>query len=124
VLETEVKDQKTMPYLFSYGTLQQDSVQANMFGRLLEGKPDNLIGFIIANLKIQDEEESRQVGREFYPIAKYTGSFNNRIPGTVFEVTEEELIQTDRYEGDQYQRISTILESGRSAWVYVEARAN
>ena len=124
MLETEVKDQKTMPYLFSYGTLQQDSVQANMFGRLLEGKPDNLIGFIIANLKIQDEEESRQVGREFYPIAKYTGSFNNRIPGTVFEVTEEELIQTDRYEGDQYQRISTILESGRSAWVYVEARAN
>ena len=124
MLETEVKDQKTMPYLFSYGTLQQDSVQANMFGRLLEGKPDNLIGFIIANLKIQDEEESRQVGREFYPIAKYTGSFNNRIPGTVFEVMEEELIQTDRYEGDQYQRISTILESGRSAWVYVEARAN
>jgi len=113
-----------MPYLFSYGTLQQDSVQANIFGRLLEGKPDNLIGFIIANLKIQDEEESRQVGREFYPIAKYTGLFNNRIPGTVFEVTEEALNQADRYEGDQYQRILTILESGRSAWVYVEAREN
>jgi gamma-glutamylcyclotransferase (GGCT)/AIG2-like uncharacterized protein YtfP len=113
-----------MPYLFSYGTLQQDSVQANIFGRLLEGKPDNLIGFIIANLKIQDEEESRRVGKEFYPIAKYTGSFNNRIPGTVFEVTEEALNQADRYEGDQYKRILTILESGRSAWVYVEATAN
>lgn len=111
-----------MPYLFSYGTLQQESVQINTFRRLLEGKPDNLIGFIIANLKIQDEEESRQVGREFYPIAKYTGSFNDRIPGMVFEVTEKALNRADRYEGEQYQRILTVLESGRRAWVYVEVR--
>jgi hypothetical protein len=39
----------------------------------------------------------------------------------VFEVKEEELNWADRYEGDQYQRILAILESGRSAWVYVEA---
>jgi gamma-glutamylcyclotransferase (GGCT)/AIG2-like uncharacterized protein YtfP len=110
-----------MPYLFSYGTLQQYSVQICTFGRLLEGRPDGLIGFILANLKIQGEEEMGEVGREFYPIAKYTGSFKNRIPGMVFEVKEEELNWADRYEGDQYQRILAILESGRSAWVYVEA---
>ena len=124
MIEINLKHQKTMPCLFSHGTLQQCSVQTSTFGRLLEGKPNNLIGFIIATLKIQDEEEAKEIGREFYPIAKYTGSFNNRIPGTLFEVKEEELIQADHYEGNQYQRILAILESGHSAWVYVEAKAN
>ena len=113
-----------MPYLFSYGTLQQKSVQINTFGRLLEGSPDNLVGFIVDNLKIQDEEETRQIRREFYPIAKYTGSFHKRIPGTIYEAKEEDFNRTDHYEGDQYERILTILESGRRAWVYVEAKAN
>ena len=112
-----------MLYLFSYGTLQQHSVQKSTFGRLLEGKPDNLIGFILANLKIQDEEEIRQRGKEFYPIAKYTGSFHNRIPGAVFEIREEDLNHADHYEGDDYQRMLVTLESGKSAWVYVEAKA-
>ena len=113
-----------MPYLFSYGTLQQKSVQINTFGRLLEGSLDKLVGFIVANLKIQDEEETRQIRREFYPIAKYTGSFHKRIPGTIYEAKEEDFNRTDHYEGDQYERIQTILESGRRAWVYVEAKAN
>ena len=110
-----------MPYLFSYGTLQQESVQIRTFGRLLEGRPDNLIGFIIAKQQIQDEEVIKQSGKEFHPIAKHTGSLHNRIPGTVFDVSEEELISADCYEVDSYQRILTILESGKSAWVYVEA---
>ena len=100
-----------MPYLFSYGTLQQVSVQASTFGRLLEGSADNLIGFIVAELKILDVAV----------IAKFTGLRQNRVPGTVFEVSEEELNQADRYEVDSYRRILATLESGKSAWVYVEA---
>jgi hypothetical protein len=118
-LEKKVKNQKTMPYLFSYGTLQQESVQISIFSRLLEGSPENLIGFIIAKLQIQDKEVIRQSEKEFHPIAKQTGSFHNRIPGKVFAVSEEELISADCYEVDSYQRILTTLESGKSAWVYV-----
>ena len=55
---------------------------------------------------------------------KYTGSFHKRIPGTIYEAKEEDFNRTDHYEGDQYERIQTILESGRRAWVYVEAKAN
>lgn len=31
-------------YLFSYGTLQRDEVQLELFGRLLTGKKDPLVG--------------------------------------------------------------------------------
>ena len=110
-----------MPYLCSYGTLQQASVQASTFGRLLEGSADNLIGFIVAELKILDVAVIAKSGKNFHPIAKFTGLRQNRVPGTVFEVSEEELNQADRYEVDSYRRILATLESGKSAWVYVEA---
>ena len=110
-----------MPCLFSYGTLQQVSVQTSTFGRLLEGSADNLIGFIIAELKILDEDVIAKSGKDLHPIAKFTGLRHNRIPGTVFELSEEELNHADRYEVDSYRRILATLESGKSAWVYVEA---
>jgi len=34
-----------MPLLFSYGTLQQESVQRSTFGRLLDGPKDELPRF-------------------------------------------------------------------------------
>lgn len=42
-----------------------------------------------------------------------------RVAGIVFEVTDEELAQSDAYEPAGYTRISTVLASGRVAWVYV-----
>jgi hypothetical protein len=37
----------------------------------------------------------------------------------VFDLTEEELTATDAYEVDVYARVEAVLESGRSAWIYV-----
>lgn len=110
-----------MPLLFAYCTLQQNQVQFSTFGRLLPGAPDELVGFIIAEVKIDSKSVVASSGKEFHPIAKYTGSLKNRIPGTVFEITESELQQSDQYEVDNYQRIQTTLASGKNAWVYVEA---
>ena len=112
-----------MPNLFSYGTLQQPSVQLSTFGRLLEGRADSLVGYIIAEVRIVDEDVIAKSGRNFHPIAKFTGLRQNRIPGTVYAVSKEELNHADRYEVASYQRILTILESGKSSWVYVEAMA-
>jgi len=110
-----------MPYLLSYGTLQQDGVQLSTFGKRLTGSPDNLAGYIIAEVQIKDSEIVATSGNEYHPIARKTGAFNHRIPGTVFEVTDEELRQSDRYEVEAYKRVETVLTSGKSAWVYVEA---
>ena len=110
-----------MPLLFSYGTLQQEGVQLSTFGRRLEGTPDNLVGFTIAILKIENPEVISKSGKEYHPIAKMTDSTHNRIPGSVFEITDDELRLSDQYEVDVYKRVKTTLESGKVAWVYVEA---
>ena len=109
-----------MPFLFSYGTLQQEEVQLSTFGRKLTGAPDSLVGFIIAEVKIENSEVIATSGKEFHPIARQTGAVNHRVPGTVFEITEEELQHSDAYEVDAYKRVETVLASGKSAWVYVE----
>jgi len=110
-----------MPLLFSYGTLQQEEVQLSTFGRKLPGATDSLVGFVITEVRINDPEVVATSGKEFHPIARNTGAFNHRVPGTVFEVTDEELIHSDAYEVDAYKRVETVLASGKSAWVYVEA---
>lgn len=43
----------TMPLLFSYGTLQQENVQMAVFGRLLHGQKDELVGFEQALIRIE-----------------------------------------------------------------------
>ncbi|MFZ9754248.1 MAG: gamma-glutamylcyclotransferase family protein [Cyanobium sp.] len=110
-----------MPYLFSYGTLQQKDVQRSTFGRELAGAPDSLVGYVIAQVRIVNPDVVKTSGKDSHPIARQTGAFNHRIPGTVFELTEEELHRADRYEVDAYRRVETVLASGKSAWVYVEA---
>ena len=56
------------------------------------------------------------------PIVKFAGRPESRLSGTVFEVSDAELESADRYEVSAYQRVSTVLASGKQAWVYVDAR--
>lgn len=106
-------------HLFSYGTLQSEKVQLETYGRLLKGEKDTLQGYKIDSLQITDTEVLKKSGKEFHPIAIKTSNPNDVIEGTVFEVTEEELIETDKYEVNDYQRVSETLLSGKQAWVYV-----
>ena len=42
----------------------------------------------------------------------------------MFEITDDELAATDRYEqAAAYTRIAATLASGAKAWVYVDARS-
>jgi hypothetical protein len=106
--------------LFSYGTLQLPAVQRANFGRLLDGAPDVLIGYVLDKLEITDEEVIAESGERFHWIAVKTGDANDRVPGVVFLVTPEELAAADVYEADQYARIDVALESGARAWLYVK----
>lgn len=107
-----------MPLLFSYGTLQQEPVQLSTFGRLLHGEPDELIGFEQSLFLIEDPDFVATSGKAYHAIVKYTGRSENRVSGTVFEVTESELARSDAYEPDGYARVTAQLASGREAWVY------
>jgi gamma-glutamyl AIG2-like cyclotransferase len=110
-----------MPLLFSYGTLQQEAVQMSTFGRRLDGEADELIGFEQSLLKIEDPEFVATSGKSHHAIVRFNGRADSRVPGTVFEVSDHELVSADEYEPAGYQRVSTVLASGKRAWVYAAA---
>lgn len=43
--------------LFTYGTLQHDDVQENLFGRALDGTPEKLIGYVVKKFKSKKNSE-------------------------------------------------------------------
>ena len=109
-----------MPRLFSYGTLQQPSVQMAMFGRLLKGAPDALPGWKREMMEITDADVFALSGERCHPIL-VPGQPSDEVAGMVFEITDDELAAADRYEVADYKRIAARLKSGTEAWVYVRA---
>ena len=106
--------------LFSYGTLQLESVQLNIFGRILEGENDVLAGYKITFVKIEDEAVVAASGMTHYNNLTYTGNPSDEINGKVLKLTETELQQADEYEADaDYKRIRVDLQSGKTAWVFL-----
>ena len=108
-----------MPLLFSYGTLQQQSVQQSTFGRLLTGRSDALVGYSQSLVRIEAAAVLAASGLSHHPIVRFSGDTDDRVAGTVFEVSDAELAQADAYEVSDYQRVLAPLASGTQAWVYV-----
>jgi gamma-glutamylcyclotransferase (GGCT)/AIG2-like uncharacterized protein YtfP len=113
-----------MPLLFSYGTLQQEDVQLATFGRLLQGRGDELPGFEQSSIEIEDPQFVAASGRTHRANITFKGGNDTRASGTVFEITDAELAAADRYEQRAaYKRVPVVLASGKQAWVYVDARS-
>jgi hypothetical protein len=110
-----------MPLLFSYGTLQRPDVQRSTFGRLLQGEADALVGFEPSVLRIDDPAFVAASGKADHAIVRFTGNLQSRVGGMVFELTDDEIAEADRYEPAGYTRIATTLASGKQAWVYADA---
>jgi gamma-glutamylcyclotransferase (GGCT)/AIG2-like uncharacterized protein YtfP len=71
-------------------------------------------------IPITDSEAATRSGQTHYANAEPSATAENVVPGTVFEITEEELAKADQYEESaHYRRISVTLQSGEQAWVYV-----
>ncbi len=111
-----------MQRLFSYGTLQQLEVQMATFGRPLSGAADALVGFKQEMVAIDDPEVVATSGKSHHPIVQYSGNSEDRVSGTLFEISEAELAEADRYEVAAYRRVATVMASGLTAWVYVDRR--
>ena len=106
-------------HLFSYGTLQTESVQLSTFGRTLSGIPDALIGYRLRMIQITDQDFVATSGAEYHRTLEFTGSTSDLVEGTAFSVTQQELEQADAYEPAGYERVHVKLKSGTNAWVYV-----
>lgn len=108
-------------HLFSYGTLQTEAVQLATFGRRLEGRPDSLVGYRLATVRI-DDAAFAAVNGAIQRIIQFTGDSADVVEGATLTVTTSELQQADDYEPDGYERVPVLLRSGTRAWVYVDAR--
>lgn len=112
-------DPKATERLFSYGTLQNESVQLATFGRKLDGRRDALEGYRLQMILIMDQEFVAMSGAEYHRNLEFTGSPSDVVEGTVFFVTQRELENADAYEPAGYKRAKVKLRSGPDAWTYL-----
>jgi len=91
-------------YLFSYGTLQKEKVQVALFGRILHGWTDTLRGYKVVFIEIKDKAFLERGEENFQQTLVISDDNNDGVKGTVFEITEKELLHADKYEPDNYQR--------------------
>lgn len=98
-----------MEALFVYGTLRDPKVQSTVFGRVVQGAPDSRVGYRKSQIVVDGVVHAIAVA-----------DAAEVLPGELIEVTPEELVDIDRYEGDDYQRLRVRLRSGQQAWVYCE----
>ena len=106
-------------YLFSYGTLQKNEVQIELFGRLLNGAKDILTGYKISSIEIMDTAFLAKGEQKNQLTANSTNNKNDFIEGTVFQISEQELLSADKYEPDNFKRFKVKLDSGKTAWIYI-----
>ena len=107
--------------LFSYGTLQKEKVQLELFGRLLNGAKDILNGYKLSSIEIKDESFLAKGEEKFQNTLVPTKNDADIVEGTVFEISEDELCLADKYEPDNYKRVKVALRSAKEAWVYLAA---
>jgi hypothetical protein len=113
----------TVP-IFSYGTLQDRTVQLANFGRELSGSSDSLPGYSTSLIAIRDPGVIATSGKTHHTIAEHSGNLADEVPGMVFMITPGELAAADRYEVSEYTRVQVTLKSGLQAWAYVRALAS
>ena len=102
-----------MEKLFAYGTLKDKDIQENVFGRILQGVPETLMGYVVKEILIEEE-----FGMESYPIIAPTNNNEDTIEGIVYDLTLQELQLADTYEGSHYKRVEVQLQSNEFAWAY------
>ena len=109
-----------MPLLFSYGTLQLESVQLSTFGRSVDGWPDALPGYERSEVPIDDPELAVKLGKTHHDDVVPSPRSDRTVRGVALEITDAELASADAYEATfHYTRVAVMLASGKQAWVYV-----
>src|SRR5512134_2160010 len=95
-----------MQLLFSYGTLQLESVQLSTFSRRLAGVADRLPGYRLTRVPIVDPQRAKVHGTSHYANAVPAETLTEEVSGTLLEINDEELDLVDGYERlDGYSRI-------------------
>ena len=96
--------------LFVYGTLKLPEIQREIIGREVELLSATLMGY---------KTEPVMIDRAEYRIL--VPDQGSEVEGALISITKDELTRIDRYEPEDYKRISVTVNCGKTAWVYVKA---
>lgn len=107
--------------LFTYGALQAPDVQLDTFGRLIDGEDDALAGFRLDDGEVGDDRSPSSQAAHRRRVLRHTGHPHDRVFGAVLPLSPAELDAADELLAAGARRVSVVLESGLSAWVYVAA---
>ena len=113
-------NEKQSELLFAYGTLQSEAVQLSTFGRRLNGTKDELVGYRIKSITIDEPDFVAASGTADHRNLELTGDPGDSVDGTVFKVTQSELELSDAYEPAGYKRVLVQSRSGLNVWVYLK----
>lgn len=111
-------------HLFSYGTLQLEKVQLEVYGRKLIGISTRLLRYRLAEIEIKDETVVAKSNKKIHPIAQFTGIETDFIDGMIFEISNKELTRSDCYEVADYERVDEVFANHKKAWIYVCRKTN
>jgi hypothetical protein len=109
--------------LFAYGALQRADIQLDTFGRRVAAQDDVLTGYSRMYTDVPDHRIDTVAGPAVLPVLRRTGSALDKVVGVVLALTPDELDAADEYQPALYRRIIVTLDSGRRAWLYVDAGA-
>ncbi|MEO8535629.1 MAG: gamma-glutamylcyclotransferase family protein [Flavobacterium sp.] len=104
-----------MEKIFTYGTLKSKAIQMQVFNKLLTGTPDQLTGYKLKGLQIEEE-----FGMADYFVATPSENPQDFVRGVVFDITNHDLAKADQFESNAYKRVEIKLKSGITAWIYIE----
>lgn len=104
--------------LFSYDSLISQDLQRQLYGRRLQETEDKLSGYTLKEAKLNGSSKSKDSNiTQTVVVSKES---RDKLLGTVFEITGEELVQTDRYMGTNYDRVVATTDGGTEVWIYIE----
>ena len=100
-----------MENLFSYATLQSESVQLSTFGRKLEGYADCLVGYKLSFIKIEDETVVASSGMAEHPIITFTNNSGDTIHGIVVDKKRKiYFIDNVKFHFGKVEGLGTFIE--------------
>lgn len=103
-----------MSKVFIYGTLQDEKIQQQIFGRILQGSEDSLNGYHLGKITIPCDETG-----SIYPAIRKSETKEDIVSGVVYELSKTDLKKADEYEGKNYKREKVQLSSGAEAWAFI-----
>lgn len=106
--------------LFLYGSWLQSNMQIEVFGRVLQGVDDTLIGYKLEHLKHTVKSTNGNDHETCFSVAIKSTVNSDRLDGKIFEITTEELYLTNKGGLEDCARVTLPLESGIRAWVYLK----